>query len=457
MKITFEEFDKFQRKPLAKRLTKAISAFYCFTDGAYVLSLNAKFGSGKTTFLKMWEQYLISEKYEVIYLNAWETDFDEDPIIPLTACLLENIKTGNNFEKTKNALRGVLGATALIGNKFLEQATGIDVYATIKETEKDLKESDLKEIGEELYKTYIYKLNAYRELKKTLTKYVEGLQKKPLIILVDELDRVRPDYSVKFLEAIKHIFSIPSICFVIAVDREQLECSVKQLYGNLDFDNYYRRFITRECSLNISNNIELNDFITQLFNNITHKNAKLALNHNTSENIITNLCLISKIFNFTPRQIEYLFRIFTHLIAIEKQEYNNINMLTASILLIAIMINKPDYYHRIGTDNLMNSELYDYLRPMVLSNIDTYETIDIRYLINIALAFNLRKNDKENELQTVHVYNDCYNQSKENVTDSEIIHQLSRYANGNNWGDIPRESYFRSIYKRLEEWKAFFD
>ena len=60
MEPSFSSFDKdkFQRKPFADRLTKAITCFSPLVEGTYVLSLNACFGSGKTTFLKMWQHKL---------------------------------------------------------------------------------------------------------------------------------------------------------------------------------------------------------------------------------------------------------------------------------------------------------------------------------------------------------------------------------------------------------------
>ena len=44
----------------------------------------------------------------------------------------------------------------------------------------------------------------------------------PLLFLVDELDRCRPDFALMFLETIKHLFDTPGVVFVLAVDRQQL-------------------------------------------------------------------------------------------------------------------------------------------------------------------------------------------------------------------------------------------
>jgi len=463
MEITFETYDKFDRKPFADRLTKAISAFYPFADGAYVLSLNAKFGSGKTSFLKMWEHDLTQQRFKVVYLNAWETDFDEDPIIPITSSLLEHIESGKGAQKAKSALHGVLGAAALVGNKFVEQATGIDFHATIKAVEKDLKESDLQEVGKELYKNYRFKLSAYKKLKDELSAYVEKLDKKPLVILVDELDRVRPDYAVKFLEAIKHIFSIEGICFVLAVDRDQLKNSARQLYGDLDFDNYYRRFVTNEIQLVPVANLDISGFIQQLGNDYFDKKRPQGVNYairpERREHLLGRFASIAKIFSLTPRKIEYLFRLFAQLVAIESNEtFYNPRWLEASFLLIAIGIDNDDLYHKIGTGVIKAKELYGYLSTLNYPRDDDNAK---RYIRVDSLAFNLRSNDAENDRQSAEAYADDYErgivEGDKSVEYANIIRSLYNSLDERGVGRSGQLSVFQMIYGRLEERRSLMD
>jgi hypothetical protein len=74
--------------------------------------------------------------------------------------------------------------------------------------------------------------------------------KPPLVFLIDELDRCRPDFSILLLERVKHIFSVEGIVFILAMDRTQLEQSAKSLYGTeMKEDGYLRRFIDFRCQL----------------------------------------------------------------------------------------------------------------------------------------------------------------------------------------------------------------
>jgi hypothetical protein len=102
-------------------------------------------------------------------------------------------------------------------------------------------------------------VNDYAEKKKGITEFRISLSKfiadtnegKPLIFIVDELDRCRPDYAVAILEQIKHFFSVPNIVFVLSIDKEQLGNAVRGVYGSeqIDADEYLRRFIDIEYSI----------------------------------------------------------------------------------------------------------------------------------------------------------------------------------------------------------------
>lgn len=67
--------------------------------------------------------------------------------------------------------------------------------------------------------------NALKEKLSEITK------DKKLIIIVDELDRCRPDYAMAMLESIKHIFSETGILFILSTNLEQLKKSILHHYG----------------------------------------------------------------------------------------------------------------------------------------------------------------------------------------------------------------------------------
>ena len=80
--------DKLNREKYAKVLTSIVNAYQ---DGA-VMALNGSWGTGKTTFVKMWKQYLKSKDFPIIYYNAWEDDISEEPLFSL----LRGLKNAND-------------------------------------------------------------------------------------------------------------------------------------------------------------------------------------------------------------------------------------------------------------------------------------------------------------------------------------------------------------------------
>src|SRR5690625_1737253 len=67
----------------------------------------------------------------------------------------------------------------------------------------------------------------------------------PLVVVVDELDRCRPDYALALLEIIKHFFSVEHVHFVLGVNRKALEHSVRARYGSgIDAERYLRKFVS---------------------------------------------------------------------------------------------------------------------------------------------------------------------------------------------------------------------
>ena len=91
-------------------------------------------------------------------------------------------------------IKKILGS---IVNQMILSKTGFNL--------KDMKDS--LEIGKKLF-------NDFKERKEIVTKIKEAIEEhtkeKKLFIIVDELDRARPDYAVHFLEDMKH-FSILKI------------------------------------------------------------------------------------------------------------------------------------------------------------------------------------------------------------------------------------------------------
>ena len=70
--------DALSRQKSAEILTSVVDVY---GQSGCVMALNGEWGSGKTTFVKMWQVYMENLNYKTIYFNAWESDYMKDPLV----------------------------------------------------------------------------------------------------------------------------------------------------------------------------------------------------------------------------------------------------------------------------------------------------------------------------------------------------------------------------------------
>lgn len=254
------EADALYRQEPINILTRLVES----TRQPFVLSIEAPWGFGKTTFIKLWKAHLESQHHICLYFNAWENDFVDDPLIAfigeIKKLLESNLeKTAENdsvkvsWEKVKRIGGGVLRKTLPLAVQIATH--GLLSQKAIKDGVEALAD-DADAIGEfastlakerlEKYESEKEGIKGFREsLEEFALEITKGSEKKsPVIFFVDELDRCRPDFAIALLERIKHLFNVKNIVFVLAIDRSQLNQSVKALYGmEANPDGYLRRFI----------------------------------------------------------------------------------------------------------------------------------------------------------------------------------------------------------------------
>ena len=234
--------DLLKRKQYADVLTQIVKN----AEDGFTLSINADWGYGKTTFVKMWEKVLQNEGYQTIYFNAWESDFVADPMM----ALIDGLRSGFEEQDLPQEKLQFSKAFWTVATKLVKLVPQWQVIGEVAEIFQDGIKECLED-KDDLQKSLSIKklVNDFREQLAKSAKDIGG--DKPLIIFVDELDRCRPDYAVQMLERIKHFFSIDNIIFVLSVDKKVLCKSIEAVYGGLKIDTeaYLRRFVDIEFDL----------------------------------------------------------------------------------------------------------------------------------------------------------------------------------------------------------------
>ena len=217
-------------------------------EGPCVMAVDAAWGTGKTTFINMWIQHLRNDGFKVVNLNAWETDFTGDPFLAISSEVTAQLEDSQNqslTEKLFSTRTAAVEVAKRAAPAIIRVATAgiLDITPLIE-----------KEIGQALgsfaedrlsrFKEDRVSLNDFQESLDNLAQEVtEGCAGRPLVIVIDELDRCRPSYAVELLEVAKHLFSVDHIVFVLAVNRAELAHSIKAIYGEgFGAEGYLDRF-----------------------------------------------------------------------------------------------------------------------------------------------------------------------------------------------------------------------
>lgn len=263
-------------------------------------AINGSWGVGKTFVLKMFEEQILTnqsevtatDKYLLFHFNCWNYDYYEEPLIAIVASILDQIEEKEHIvpEGIKSQAIEIL---KIIGNSLFTKAVdhiskkaGIDLDDVVNVIKEGNKRSVKK-----LKKAYGFDENL--TLKKSLHSLKKAIsfiaQDRTVLFVVDELDRCLPEYAIKVLERLHHVFEdIDNLQLIISVDKRQFGHVIKEIYGKeTNVDKYLAKFIDFELKLdegNINDKYDLRfDYYLQNFdyiNDSTKRSDILDFNNN---------------------------------------------------------------------------------------------------------------------------------------------------------------------------------
>ena len=347
--------DMLERRKIAENLTLLVQS----TKQPFVIGVQSPWGSGKTTFIKMWKTQLESQGHVCFYFNAWENEFVEDPLIAFVGEIHKAL-----VEKTSSKGISVAQIKKLqdIGGKIIRRALPLTIQIATQGLlgqESVKKVSDLlfnsggdiasfaSELAQEKMKQYESEKNGIREFKQELARLTKSLtegtgRKPPVVFFIDELDRCRPEFSISLLERIKHVFSVERLVFVLSADRSQMEQAVKSVYGaGMDEDGYLRRFI--DFSLNLPDpTVEKYCYLLYERFQFQEVFAKRRDGKNESDALLRAFVKLAKSYRFSLRVIE---QCFTEINLVLRTTPPNVRMFSYLLaLLVAFKTARPNSY-----------------------------------------------------------------------------------------------------------------
>ncbi|EPP2131021.1 KAP family P-loop NTPase fold protein [Vibrio alginolyticus] len=264
-----------------KRHGEFLMSILTSENDGHVLNLNGEWGTGKTEFLKRLYVSLSEDNHPVIYIDAWESDFTNDPLNVICSEFLNqlsyifNSHSDSKFQSVKKKINHLLcgylsvqraatissAAYKAFSNEpvYSDEIDLVKTFLDVNKEPQKLLRADVKENNNRLLENMLGSQTALvsgmKDIRNQITAISEILKhvyelNTPIIVLIDELDRCRPDYAIKTLEVIKHFFDVEGCNFLIATDTKSLQESIKAVYGsNFDSERYLRRFFNQSVVL----------------------------------------------------------------------------------------------------------------------------------------------------------------------------------------------------------------
>jgi hypothetical protein len=224
-------------------------------EGNWSFFIDGKWGDGKTFFvkgvsllLKHFNSHLnfcIKEDggtsidllfaaphkdYFPVYYNAWHNDWDEDPVLSLILNLVLDYEELTDMEKIPADAQERITAVVDLLKPLLPFQTG-----SLSSALEQIKPEDL-----------VKELRKSRENQQRLVEMLSALITKQgdrLVLFIDELDRCKPSFALKFLEQIKFLFDIEEMILVFATNTTELAKTVEGYYGpGFNGQGYLSRF-----------------------------------------------------------------------------------------------------------------------------------------------------------------------------------------------------------------------
>lgn len=342
------EGDLLNRKDLAVKLT----GYFDRLRAGAVLAIDAPWGEGKTWFGRNWEQYLKDEGHKVVFIDAFEQDYVEDPFLLLAAEIAEVFENEGAAKELREKAVGVMKAILPIGTKALINIMG-RVALGSNNLSKDIGEgfeavSD--ETADAAGKWIEEKINDHAQEKISLQHFRDELnnfaknQDKPVVIIIDELDRCNPTFAVQLIERVKHFFDAPNLVFVLLLNRNQLEKAVKGVYGaETDASAYLGKFVNfffmlpKRTSVDTNANNHVRNYVYDVFKRYNFEN-------NSRQDFMDNLSTMATIYGMSLRDIEQAIALY----AFAQPSNIDDNFLAYAITL---KIMKPELFQRLSKDN----------------------------------------------------------------------------------------------------------
>lgn len=359
--------DWLERKGFADQLTNIIENN---KQGEVVIGLSGQWGEGKTTFVRMWQKHMENKDIASIYFDAFEYDYLEDVFLSLAIEIYNYAKVNgltakedylNKSKNTYHLLQAMIAKTPPINIDSSLQEKLVDNASQPFDIAKIIKDN-LNFSLDNAFEQALRQKEVFKDFKKSLSQLATqaSSQDIPLVIIIDELDRCKPSFAVEVLEKIKHLFLVEGVIFVLSMHHEQLEESIKKVYGqNIDAHTYLQKFIdypTRLPKAELSNDNSRNKYF---WNQVEFLELPVTSRDNTSIESAYKLFIdLSNYYDLSYRQLNKALQNYNYLLSSLSLRYGDIYPRMFLMVFISILkVQNGALIAKIREDTVIREDL----------------------------------------------------------------------------------------------------
>ena len=369
--------DAFDRERFADNLTNLFRT----TEDGLVLTINANWGDGKTTFIKLWEQKLLNEnRFIPIYYDAFKNDFSGDAFLSIATLIHESLKQhlkidGVNF-KNREQLKYLKETSKDLAKDLVKMGAGLAVSSLTSGfvSSKSVKDWISKAFNRLTFGTLDVnideKFEAHIKSQMTIQAYQNKLtellsigskgESKKLIFFIDELDRCRPDFAIHVIEKVKHLFNIDNTFFILSINRSQLLSTIASVYGvsSDEASIYLQKFVHIETQLppmrgiSSPDNAKVQNYLIDLVKEYEIDENIAKVDH--ISNVLSELST-SEFLALNPRSLERVMSFIS--IAIGSCDHQTAREIIEHIVpMAAFKVGNPEAFQMLRSGNVITSQ-----------------------------------------------------------------------------------------------------
>lgn len=236
--------DKLDRSQVSEAFTNLAKA----NPNGGVFLIDSGFGTGKTFFANNWQHELSSQGVQVVLFDAWRSDFLDSPLAGFVSALRAHAHKdleGDIKEQWLNRVSKFAKSAAPVllksGVKIGVRALSLGLIEGDVDRLREILASEGLSLTEEALNDFAVSFEKaasqveYHNLMQTefqeVVSLLSGHGECPLVVLIDELDRCRPEFAISLLEDIKHFLEVEGVCFFIFCDYEVMLSQASMVFG----------------------------------------------------------------------------------------------------------------------------------------------------------------------------------------------------------------------------------